>query len=853
MISLPAHIRLTGEVLPVAEAAPGGRSWRVVVIREGFSKNRGPKGLPIFYDSAGFAEAAEKLEGAPVHAKGLGLGVLHEDRDPASAAHPAEQVRKTPNGTRVGYLRSVAVEAVDGVKAIVARLEIVPRAQHVHDWLRERLDAGKRLMDLSVNSITLSRAEAVDGTPAHRVVKFEKFASVDLVGQGAAGGTVLAMAAGVDDLADAIYAVLTRCAAAYVAGVDRAALDEADLIDRLRQAVDENIGTTLDAAGVADHTAQRVREVYELRGAYQALRDGRREEAWRCMASVMGDAFAPGSYGSSYAYGAAEAAPLAVAASADPEAPPQTEPPAEGEPGGIPAEPQDPPVTAEEDVMAATATTVEATEQLSEIREARAEASKALASTMIEKTRLNEPLKLALCESIDAEIDEGKTLKRADIQARIDKQLALQEKLTGAGQVRVTSTVSRFGAAEARGGATVVTAYERIRDSYRRGLGCTPEMFGLAKWADGGHSRLGLAEAFKLLTGDHEFTGRYNEDALDESVAGVVLHGRERFSRLDKVALAEAMSETGNFTELTADALNKKLQAKYKALEIPEREFVEEVSVDNLHSAKLIQVGGFAPPSSRAEGDDYAEATAPADTQATATAVDYGFYKAISYEMLRKDATPEIAMWPDKMAISQMHGYRRAICDAILNYASAVNDGTIYDSTALYTVAHVNGATTALSASSFDVGYIAMCNQTEQQSSRPGVVEPGYLWTSVNNRVLALQICGPDTNNEMPGTANRNSNPNQGIVKVITAPLAFVRSDTTFWAIIANPAMGGSGFVATFLDGKKEPEILVASGPTDGLTLGSARQTKFVTSWYRSPVVVADYRAFYAGGLASIA
>lgn len=854
-----SNLRFDGRLAlaPLDEARRGAK-FLVYPIAEGISANRGPSGKPRAYPGHIVDKIVSMLDGVPVHWRGIDLrtiglseadleklsvGVVHEDRE------PGKPTRKTPPHTRVGFLRNPRAELIEGVKTAVAELHIVDAARSVGDWLADKLEKGKRLMELSINAAG-SFDESVRefaGKAADVVKDVWPVVSVDLVTRGARAGRIAALAeADMSDPKAVIVAVLARLAASYLPEnfVETDQLDIDDLKARGAQAFVENIGTTLDAAGVGDTTGQRVAEVSKARIAFQSFAAGEDNDAMQYLREILWDSCAP-----SRPYGYAE--------NDEPEEKPSTDPlaTASEDVDGETVEPeQAPPRPAEEDLpMSATATTAAKPEAVAPLDEAaieeRRELNKDRVATMVGKAKLLPALAEDLTESMNDEIDAGRIFKRAEIQARIDRALKTQGALTQRGQVRIPNGVA-YGFAEAKGSSS--TPFERISCSWRATLGAKPEDYGLSKWPDG-TQRIGMAEAYRLLSGDVNFDGNANLNALDESVSWVIRQGQRRKRGESYEGLDEAMSQASNFGEITADALNKSMQREYKGLEIPEREFVEEIEVDNLHSQKLIQVGGFAAPPARSEGNDYAEATAPADTQATATATDYGYYKAASYEMMRKDGAMELARWPRALAVAFMQGYRQSIWDAILNWVtSAVNDGTIYDSTALYTTAHANGATSALSTSAFDVGFVAMTNQTEQGSSRPGVMTPGFLVSSINNRVLGLQICGPNTNNEMPGTANRDSNPNGGIVRTIFAPLGYLHSDANFWALIADPNGGGSGLAATFLDGKKEPEILMADGPTNGLTLGSARQIKFVGSWYRSPATVANYRAFYAGGLASI-
>lgn len=796
-----------------------GKRWRVVLLREGFSGNAGTSGRNRrYYPRDTVVRAAEILEGLPVYGNRVKDGEI-EPIDPASGDFEGLYDHSKGTPTRkglLGFVSNVRAELVEGATALVGDLEFTDTAARFGAWLRDRFQAGRDLLDLSIKAGGWeSLGERIQGIKADVVKMIDRPRAVEFVSVGGVPG------AGPVDLLESdrslrarMFRALEDIAPAYVAGLDRANATEAEVLEKVRLAVDENLARTLDAAAVGDRDGFARRAVFELRQAYAAHLDGRAADADQSLDLVLSGAFK---------------APEPI----DPPAPPA---PAETAPADPPAEPTPAPASA-----ASTATTSadvaappETPEQAQLRERAEMDVNERLAEIDRRQTALDVATMVAaapgLPEIARAEIREsfaGKIAKPDEIQKAIDSRLRLVEALTGQGRVREVTEMTRAEIVE-----SVKSPLESIRHGIARGIGCKPEDFGLSHWH--GAPRLGLYDGYVAMTGDKEVSGRINPANLEESLGRFV-----RMNHWERAELKEALG-TSTWGEIFGDAMNKKLQREYRETPVVELQFCNKLQgIDNLYPQKLIRRGGIAKLATRTEGNAYTEVTYPADHQVTVTPSDKGQKITVNYEAIRRNDTGVVSRISTDLARAARLTLSDDIMLTALAWISAANDTAWEgDSATTYSTGRHNYSEEELDFDVADVALAEMAEQTEQQSGRSGVIVPGFLVHPARLKSKADKIFNP-RNTELAGSTNREGNPLAGRVM----PLMSHRFQGLKKAhlYVADPSQNDTIAVA-YLDDKEEPEILVADTPNEGLALTN-RQFVWVCSWFYD-LVMQDPKAF---------
>jgi len=241
----------------------------------------------------------------------------------------------------------------------------------------------------------------------------------------------------------------------------------------------------------------------------------------------------------------------------------------------------------------------------------------------------------------------------------------------------------------------------------------------------------------------------------------------------------------------------------------------------------------------------------------------YGRRFSVSWETLVNDDTGKIRRQSERFG-------RRAAKHLDKNiWAAVLDNGTIYDSTALFTTAHNNmlgataATTNALNEQNLVTAYAQMRSMTDLRGEKLDIT-PRFLVVSPQQEPLAWKLT---TGNVMPllpdNSGITGQNPNAyntisgGNTTVAAAnhpnyfqgrltPLVCQWVENGEWYLVADPKKHDTMEVG-FLNGKKEPEILIQ----DGL-MGTAFTHDKIQ--YRVRLVygkiVLDYRTWFLGSAA---
>lgn len=177
---------------------------------------------------------------------------------------------------------------------------------------------------------------------------------------------------------------------------------------------------------------------------------------------------------------------------------------------------------------------------------------------------------------------------------------------------------------------------------------------------------------------------------------------------------------------------------------------------------------------------------------------------AVTLEAIINDDLYTLAKLPTKLATAATVTINEYVANVFMSDPTMADGISAYD-----TLNHGgNASTTALSPAALQAGIAAMMKQTNSAGKRIGarprflIVPPDLLWTT-------LAIVQSDL---MAGTNNNDRNTLKGACEVVTA-ISF--TDATDWYLQADPSQV-EGVEVGFLNGQREPELLVQSDPLLG-------------------------------------
>ena len=176
------------------------------------------------------------------------------------------------------------------------------------------------------------------------------------------------------------------------------------------------------------------------------------------------------------------------------------------------------------------------------------------------------------------------------------------------------------------------------------------------------------------------------------------------------------------------------------------------------------------------------------------------------------------------------------VSDKLLSFTAAINDTNIYDGTVLYTVAHANIGTAALSASALRAALIRIRSQQDEDSVETLGLKARDLWVPIGLGPTAKVLVESD---QLPGSANNDINDNKGAVTPWDVP--YLRNDTNNFYLSVAPS-DLEGIEIGFVSGQEDPVMLIQDDPKVGSVFTNEKITYKVRHEYGGAVV--DFRAF---------
>jgi len=286
---------------------------------------------------------------------------------------------------------------------------------------------------------------------------------------------------------------------------------------------------------------------------------------------------------------------------------------------------------------------------------------------------------------------------------------------------------------------------------------------------------------------------------------------------------------------------------------IPPRE-PHRVALKDFRTHDIVRVGYLGDlPTVDPEAGDWPEIQAPTDEQATITAVQFGGLVTVTRKTIINDDLGLVA----KVASRLGRAARRTMAQQVMNLI--ISNGNIYDGNPFFSAGHGNIATNTLLASAVNTARTTMRNQTEMNSGKPlGIgpyillVPPALEGTAIaeNERQFTDNNFTPNPIRYIFGDAGARTITDRSAIESTDAArpnriiVSVMITDAVAWYLFANPDEVQT-FELGFLQGKAEPELLLADNQLVGLSFTADRIQYKIRHEYQ--VTVVDYRGAYNG------
>ena len=278
----------------------------------------------------------------------------------------------------------------------------------------------------------------------------------------------------------------------------------------------------------------------------------------------------------------------------------------------------------------------------------------------------------------------------------------------------------------------------------------------------------------------------------------------------------------------------------YKYHEAVWRPLVNVISYTDFKENKVVRMGDFGNLDTVLDDGEYTAITKPNEEKITWTGYTAGNTFAITRKMIINDDVPMVTRFPDKLGHAAGRTVAQFVFDLILNYSTAINDGTIYDAKALYHADHGNNFDDfALNSDNLSTLRVRMMNQTSKDAGEILGIMPKFLIVPPDLEDTARKLTGSLTTKG--DTDESDFNVHAGRWTVVMAP--YLRGDLNNWYITADP-MSGDFIDIGFFNGQDTPELLIANQPTVGTTFTHDRITYKVR--IEPGGAINDYRGFAA-------
>ena len=331
----------------------------------------------------------------------------------------------------------------------------------------------------------------------------------------------------------------------------------------------------------------------------------------------------------------------------------------------------------------------------------------------------------------------------------------------------------------------------------------------------------GIREAYISLTGDR--------DLLWIPRAG--LH------------VTEEWNSTG-FANALGNTLHRRMIQDYRAVDygldllIPDGE-PHRLTLRDFRTHEVVRVGYLGDlPQVDPEAVDWPEIAPPTDEKATLTAIQFGGIVTVTRKHVINDDIGTVA----KVTARLGRAARRTMARRVFNWL--INNTNIYDGLPFFHATHNNLGSTALSANEINTVRQAMRDQQEKDSNEKLGISPHILVVPHALEGTARQENERDYLDSSFTPSPVRFQFGASSERIIVSPLL---TDANDWYVFANPREVQT-FQLGFLQGREEPELLLADNELVGKAFSSDRVQYKVRHEYE--VTVVDFRGAYKEAVA---
>jgi hypothetical protein len=407
----------------------------------------------------------------------------------------------------------------------------------------------------------------------------------------------------------------------------------------------------------------------------------------------------------------------------------------------------------------------------------------------------------------------GKLFEPAELTDAIDQARKLVSDLTGSATVAGPGRIHSMFNSDDQLQAAVDDLLEAPREPGAQGLKA---------------ARLGgIKELYMMMTGDRDLYGGFYADRVQ-------------------------LATTANFTGLVKNAMNKIVAQQWAALGAAGYDWWERITTvehfNTLNQITGVLVGTVGALPEVAEGAEYTELKI-GDSPETADFVKYGGYIPLTLELIDRDNTRKLRLYPRELAKA---GLRRisALVAAVFTANAGIgptmaDTGALFNNTAVTTAGgHANLLVTALSATQWEVVSAAVYNQPLLIANEAGyygtgakmAINPRYLVVPRALKLTAEQILYPAWDRTAQVYSENLQQGQKGDVVVVPE-----WTDATDWAAVVDPALM-SGIVIGERFGLM-PEIFIAGDETSPAVFMNDEHRIKVRHFVA--VLVQDFRALH--------
>lgn len=341
-----------------------------------------------------------------------------------------------------------------------------------------------------------------------------------------------------------------------------------------------------------------------------------------------------------------------------------------------------------------------------------------------------------------------------------------------------------------------------------------------------------IREAYRRWTGDTQITGLIRNCSPDY---------RRR--------LKESLTTT-DWAQVLGDSIRRRMLEEYRTPSLQDWRLIvsDVVPLVDFRDHIWVRIGGYGELPTVSESEAYPELTpSPPDEEIRMAVSKKGGLESVTLEMIKNDDLLAIKSIPKKLGRAAAQTLHRTIFNGIL-----ANNPTIYDGVNLFHANHRNYLEGAypLNHTNFMKARKAMATQRAFGASIEALnLYPKFLVIPPDLEDMAFKLChsavqvggaayysggDPAEAATVPNLISAKFKPDYIVVPYWI--------DTNDWVAVCDPKDCPT-IIVGFLDGKEEPELIIADDPTTGSLFTADKITyKIRHVW---GVAVADYRGMF--------